>query len=144
MSERLHTVVCAQCTAEKAVSSSTDHCSDISHLLPLDTISTETFLSHLLFVKAFTELCHIWAGCLGQARHISQAVNLQSNTNNLPISLRGWGLHQKHKATSGLIQKAFHPIMIVIVANIIYKVHNVEGIIDNCPVKLNHIPNKIP
>lgn len=90
--------VCAQCTAVIAVLSSTEHCSDIFHLLPLDPISTETFRSHLLFVKVSTQLCHLWAGCLRQAGHISQAVNLQSNTNSLPISLRVWGLHQKHKS----------------------------------------------
>lgn len=67
--------VCARCTAARAVLSSTDHRSDISHLLPLETTSTETFLSHLLFVKVSTELCHLWAGCHTRAGHISQAVN---------------------------------------------------------------------
>lgn len=52
-------------------------------------------LSHLLFVKVFTEPCHLWAACRKQPRHFSQSVNLQSNTSRLPISLRRWGLHIK-------------------------------------------------
>lgn len=83
-------IICVQCTAVKAVLSSvlsTTILSDISHLLSLDTISTKPFLS-LLFVKVFTELCHLWAASLRQARRISQPVNLQSNTSRLPISLR--------------------------------------------------------
>lgn len=66
----------------------TAHCSDISHLLPLDTTFTQTFLSHQLFVKVFTELFHLRAGRLRQAEHISQPVNMQPNTNSLVVSPR--------------------------------------------------------
>lgn len=48
--------VCAVAAAVQAVLSSADRCPDTSHLLPLDTISTEASLSYLLFVKVFTEL----------------------------------------------------------------------------------------
>lgn len=129
--------VCAQCTAVIAVLSSTEHCSDIFHLLPLDPISTETFRSHLLFVKVSTQLCHLWAGCLRQAGHISQAVNLQTPT--AYPSLSGCEVFIKNiKATSGLVQKASRPTLIVIAANLIQTnsaCMYVEEIIANCPVK---------
>lgn len=64
----------------KIVYSSTTDCSGISHFLPQEIISTEIFLSHLWFVKVFTEPAPLWIACLSWAKHISQAVGYSQPT----------------------------------------------------------------